>query len=238
LNINKEFIEYFFPEKSLIKYKNPRIPYANNVIFKNLIMYGFPGSGKTVLANSLVGIALDKYGKRNVNARISEEGDLTSLLNRCLEPKLINILFSDNTTLVKQDKQTLIDYFRMRNIFYDRFKRSNGYIFSILSLHRFHSIPIELRTCMDGLLIRDTSLNPYDKNILKNFIGNEELFKFMELCSDKRIKQRNLMNISIFIGRTFKGLLNIPPEDRYLFKSAPSLLEMLQEEALENLEVK
>jgi len=46
------------------------------------------------------------------------------------------------------------------------------------------------------------------------------------------------MNISNFIGRTFKGLLNIIPEDRYLFKSAPSLLEMLQEEALENLEVK
>jgi len=46
------------------------------------------------------------------------------------------------------------------------------------------------------------------------------------------------MSISNFIGRIFKSSLNIPPEDRYLFKSVPSLLEMLQEEALENLEVK
>lgn len=467
---------------------NPDIPYANNIIFKNLLIYGFPGSGKTTLANSLAGEAIDRYGKKRVNARISESGDMFSLLSRSLLPVPINILFCidsdaiihtlygdkilgeinesdiiltaqgwssvsninfynqkviqlifdkgsiictpdheilttigwkqarfinrshivlgydiskyeqrttsllrwnnrwrrkfisskaekyiekenlspgsdttfkykqrnvgynkvldrswnyfkqdaqskskikrllwldmecqgsrnsirkdttlfnnkektsgiidrissyrktitmvpsifgtsvgylyrtkeikckryrllrtlsagtkkvvdittmsgnfiangiivhncDNTTLVKQDKDVLMRYFRLRNIFSEEWNIRNGYILSILSLHRFHAIPIELRSCIDGLIIRDISLNPYDKVVLESFIDDNELYAFIKECSDTRISKDRLMNYSIFIGRTMKGIVEILPNKRYFFKPPYSLIEILK----------
>jgi hypothetical protein len=36
------------------------------------------------------------------------------------------------------------------------------------------------------------------------------------------------MDYSIFIGRTMKGIIDIPPSKRYFFKAPYSLLEMLK----------
>jgi len=225
-DVTPEFIRSFFPNESIIKAKS--LPYSNNVIFKNIVIYGYPGSGKTTLANSMVEMAVNKYGSRNVNARMDEDGGLGKLIDS-LDKKLVNILFSDNTTLVKQDKKVLSDYFKMRNIYKHMFDTNYGYILSIIALHRYHGIPIELRTCLDGIIFRDTSLNPYDRRIIEQFTGDNRLIKVLNGCIEGRIEDKKLMNISIFVGRMFSGLLIIPPSSQYLFKEPLTLLEMLEQ---------
>ena len=200
--------------------KNPEIPYANNIIYNNLIVFGFPGTGKTTLVNSLAGYAIDNYGKNNVTAMFSEKGDLDAIIES-FKPKLVNLLYTDNATLAKYSKETLHNYFMLRNITYDKFGVTNGFILSIIALHRYFAIPIEFRTVVDGILIRDISLNPYDKVIIRKLIDNDELYDILLWLTVERAVHRNLMNFSVFVGKTLKGIVSLPPRKNFYF-SKPS----------------
>ncbi len=180
-------------------------------------MFGFPGSGKTTTVNSLAGFAVDKYGKNNLTALFSEDGDLNSLINN-FKPSLANILYNDNATLAKYSDATLHKYFMLRNITYNKYGISNAYILSIIALHRYFSIPVEFRSVVDGIIIRDTSLNPYDNAILYKFIDNEELFNLLKYISSERRSKRELMNFSVFVGKTMKGLIYLRPRSTFFFE--------------------
>lgn len=209
ITINRPFFDFILPDKKVILHK-PRVSYdSNNIIFRNILIFGGQGSGKTTTANYIAYKAFKKYGSENVNARISEEGDLELLMEKGLENKLVNILVSDNLTLRPLNKNTLMEYFRIRHKFKSRFNESNGYILSIMGLHRIHSIPVELRTTLDGIIIKDSSINPYDRNILKKFIGETHL-KLLDSIAYERDKRPELREYSYFIGRGFSGLLSLP----------------------------
>jgi hypothetical protein len=226
--INKQFYEYIFPSRRDIL-RRPKVSYdLNNVIFKNIIIFGFQGSGKTVTANSIAAKAVKKYGQENVNARVSEDGDLGSLIRWSLRPTLLNLLFSDNTTLRKLDRQDLMDYFRVRHIFKDRFNLTNGYILSIIALHRFHSIPVELRTTIDGILVKNSSMNPYDKNILQRFIGPESL-ELLEKITCETERRPELKRFSIFVGRNIFGLVSLPIARKNYLEPAFDITEILKD---------
>jgi hypothetical protein len=207
----------FFPDKAKIEEKNPKIPYANNIIYHNLIIFGFPGSGKTTTVNSLAGYASDKYGSNNLTSLFSEDGDLEALINS-FTPNLANILYTDNATLAKYNKSTLHKYFMLRNIIHNKYGITNAYILSIIALHRYFSIPVEFRSVIDGLLIRDISINPYDNAILSKFIGNEELFELLKHISSQRSEQKSLLNLSVFVGKDIRGLVYLPARPTFYFK--------------------
>jgi hypothetical protein len=207
--INKEFLDTILIKKKFIERK-PDVTYeTNNVIFKNYTIYGFQGDGKTTTINSIASEAIKRYGAENVNAVVSETGNLEGLMKWGLKPKLINLLFADNATLRPFDKNTLGNYFRIRHIFKQRFNMSNGYILSIIALHRFHAIPIELRTTLDGILVKNTSLNPYDKAVLKKFMGEENLVFFEELAG-KRDEKPDLKSLFYFVSKGMNGLVSLP----------------------------
>lgn len=228
IDVTSKFLDYYLPDTESILFSDKGIPYANNVIFRSMILFGFPGSGKTTAANSIAGWAVEKYGEEQVNARISEDGSLTNL-HQGLRDSLVNILFSDNTTLAKQDSIAIQDHFKLRNIFANQFQKRNGYIFSIIALHRYHGIPVELRSCIDGILIRDISLNPYDRTILKDFIDDDEMFEVATNLTDERITDKDLLNINIYIGRTIKGIVILNPSDKFYFKESVDTNNKLKE---------
>ena len=227
--VNEDFFDYMFPSKNTILHK-PNINYdSNNIIFRNFLIFAYQGSGKSSTVNTIAGEAVRRYGQKNVNARISESGDMGALMRWGLRPVLVNILFADNATLRKQDKETLMNYFRIRHLFKERYGVSNGYILSIISVHRFFSVPIELRTNISGILFKDTSLNAYDKNVIKKFIGLDSLH-FLEEISKERDKKPELKNFSVFVGRNgFSGLVSLPLGDRNYLKPVFNMTEIMKE---------
>ena len=225
--VNDKFYKSFLPSKEEILYKNPNIPWANNIIYYNLIEYGVPGSGKTNTANSIAGLAVDKYGEENVNCCFSEDGDLELLIARGLKPKMVNILFVDNATLTKQKDEVWMKWFRLRQRLAELYKQSNGYILAITSLHRYFGVNINLRSIIDGIIIKDISMNPYDKNALKKIIGNADLTEFAAQLSKHRIENRKPGDYSVYVSRTEAGILNLPPREKFHFKVPPTMIELL-----------
>lgn len=225
--LNKEVYKFIFPTKRAINY-TPKVNYdSNNIIFKNLIIYGFQGSGKTSLVNSLVKIAIKKYGEHNVNAVMSEHGNLEMLMHFGLRPCLVNILFADNLTLRKLSRETLMDYFKIRHKFREKFGLNNGYILSILSLHRFHGIPVELRTTTHGLIVKDSTMNPYDRAILEKFIGKEFL-SFLDNISSEREKDPSLKEYAVFVNPSIKGLIKIPICKEMYIKEIGNYIDLIR----------
>jgi len=231
-NINNEFFRFILPDKSIIRRK-PKVKYkSNNIIFRNLLIFGGQGAGKTTTVNYIAYQARKKY-RSLVNARISEDGDLEALMEYGLRPTLVNILFSDNLTLRPLKKKTLMEYFRIRHLFKERFNLNNGYILSIMGVHRIHNIPVELRTNIDGIIIKDSSINPYDRSILKRFIGEASL-NILDLIARGRDERPELRDYSFFVGRGISGLLSFPLVKENFLRPIFSLSSLMQDLGLKN----
>jgi len=225
-NINEEFFRFILPDKRIIK-RTSRSKFSNNIIFRNILIFGGQGAGKTSIVNYIAYKAKKKYGSQ-LSAKISEDGDLKALMDYGLEPKLVNILFSDNLTLRPLKKNTLMEYFRIRHRFKKRFNLNNGYILSIMGVHRIHNIPVELRTNIDGIIIKDSSINPYDRSILKRFIGETSL-QILDLIALGRDERPELRDYSFFVGRGISGLLSFPLVKKNYLEPVLSLYSIFQE---------
>lgn len=242
-NVNDYFKEKFVLNKDKVLYKNPDIPYANNVIYKSLLIYGNPGSGKTTTINSIAGMFVDEYGIENINARFKEDGNLEPLIYRGLAPKMVNLLFADNATLREQSKEVLNNYFTLRQRFFDKFNKdpwnlSNGYILNTISIHRYHGINTNFRSTVEGIIVKDISLNPYDRRAIASFVGNKELMEMLDEIVDLRFDDRALMNYSLLITRNKVGLLYLEPRKEFYFSEPLTLADALLEHGRKLLALK
>jgi len=203
------FLSKLFPDMSLIKY-TPETEYeTNNVIYKNVILYGKQFSGKTETVRAIVEKAIEKYGMENVNACVVQSGELELLIELGLNKKPIQLLFCDNLTLVKPPKQVIQNFFKIRHYYRMLTGNNNGLIITFLAAHRFHGIHIALRTDFDFLIARNSPTNPWDYNIMKRFIG-EEGISIMEVLEEERFTKRDLFRFSVFYSRRKRGILELP----------------------------
>jgi len=208
-DVTDQFWKYILIPKEILKRK-PKVRYAtNNVQFRNIILFGFQGSGKTETARGIAYEVVRFYGKRNVNCAYSESGDIEAILKYGLENRLVNVLFLDNLTLRKISKESLRNYFRCRHLLEEKYGRRNGYILSLISLHRFWSIPTELRCNMNALLVKDSSLNPYDRQFLRKLYG-DEILEFLDKLEILRVYHPELMEYSMFYSKFARGVVRIP----------------------------
>jgi hypothetical protein len=212
--INKEFLDEILVSKKAIE-KASEMYIESPILFKSLVIFGAPGSGKTSVANYIAREACRYYGIENVNARYVKHGEIGFLIRFGLERKLVNILFIDNLTLVKVDQGALRSYFKIRHHqIFDHQKQ--GYVLSIIAIHRFHGCPVEVRTVMDGLIVLDSTMNPYDRTVLKQFVG-EDVLKYMDEISSKKQENLELKSIAYYKSKSLEGWLKIPfVSERYL----------------------
>ena len=133
----KEILDSVFPSAVQINRKSATGYDTNDIMQKQIFVYGKQGSGKTELMRGIAEYLAEKYGAENINVRIAK-GDLEILINKGLENKLVNFLICDDATLEKIPRQTLIDFFRIRHLLKERTKRNNGLVITAIISHRFH----------------------------------------------------------------------------------------------------
>jgi len=221
--VTTQFFDYLLPSKKVIRSND-------NVKFRNIIIYDTEEETEYWIGviNHFVSRANKQYRGVNVNARISEDGDLEALMEYCLKPTLVNILVWDKAFSRRVKGDTLREFFELKDRYKTSFNRKYGYILSFVILHRFFlSIPQALRTASDGLLVRSASL--YDREVISRLAGKKALHILERLS---RIKNENpeLKDLDIFVGRDFSGLVSLPlcRKKNYL-RPAFSLYKLMQD---------
>ena len=205
--INEDFLkDIFITKKAMRRSSNNKV--ESPILFKSLVIFGVPGSGKTSIANYIAREATKYYGINNVNARYVSNGEIGFLIRFGIEKKLVNILFIDNLTLVKVRPETLQSYFKIRH-HHVLEGLEKGYVLSIVAIHRFHSSPLEVRTIMDGLIVLDSTMNPYDRTVLNNFVGSEVVNYFDSLASRKQ-EDPELKSLAYYKSKSIEGWIKIP----------------------------
>jgi len=206
-NNNSSFYDYIFPPIKRIKYV-PNVEYeTNNILHTSGIVYGSIGSGKTELFRSITEKAVKKYSEERVSSCTSPQGSIRKLIFWGTRPKLVNLLYADDITLRRIDKKVLSAYFKLRHIFKETWKINQGYILSMLGVHRFHSSPTELRTNMSFLIVKNIPSNPFDYSIMKKYLGEEHM-KILSNLERLRMKDPKYKKYSIYWIKTGeKGIL-------------------------------
>ncbi len=207
---NGYFFSYMFP--NIESLPEPIDESDNPIIHKKMIVFGDQGSGKSILFRSLVAKAVDIYGEENVNAVVSHKGDsLLELLSWGYDEKPIQIQIADDFTLDNTPDWVLKQYFRSRHIWKAQYNVKRGCIISIFSVHRFFSMSKEIRSGANAVLVKSMSLNPYDKNVIKRYIGQEgiEDLRIIEELADNNPQLKSFTPYYVRTGR--RALLCLPP---------------------------
>jgi len=150
--------------------------------------------------------AIDYYGEDNVNPVISREGNITELLEYGMDDKLIQILICDDASLRDFTDSEIRKYFKARHLYKASTGNCNGYILTIFNVHRFHSLKTELRTNIDIAIWRTPPTSPYDRSIVKKFVGKEGIEDLMYVES-LRMDNPEWNAVSVFTTRLQRGLL-------------------------------
>ena len=212
LNLSNETESFFrwllIPSDKILSI--PQADYDFNAIrFRNLVIFGSMGSGKSELTRSMLEKVVEFYGEENVNGVYTDTGRIGWMLKYGLDERLVQFLLCDDLTLCPISKEELREWFKIRHHWKRLTGRNTGYVISVLTCHRLFGVPIELRTNADCIIVRNDTLNPYDHSILRRFIGKEGIEDLNEI-ELKREEDPSHMSYSIFNNRFSKGILNIP----------------------------
>ncbi|MEN3059035.1 MAG: ATP-binding protein, partial [Candidatus Methanosuratincola petrocarbonis] len=67
--LNEKLFNFFMPDKEY--FNDSKVEYEKGkIVFNSIAIYGLQGSGKTTLANAIVGKFIEKYGVNEVNAYV------------------------------------------------------------------------------------------------------------------------------------------------------------------------
>lgn len=177
-----EWVNRLFPDKSKVIRKPPR-PDANAVVWTNVFIYGAIGRGKSELANTLLEMAILKYGQDVDGWECLRLIDLLSCVEHSRKP--INMYVLDDATDMSRNKDQLHDFFRIRHIFTNSTRMNSGYLITVLGFHRFWNIPVELRASYDFMFLKSIPTNEYDQRFINKVFGSRMIEEFRRLTVNR-----------------------------------------------------
>lgn len=207
---NQSLWEYLLPKQEDIFLKTD--PGENAVLQFHTLVYGKQGSGKSQLAYGLYEKLLETYGEGMVEATLCV-GNLSTLLkngiNRTGLNRPIQLLVCEDATLRGFSKETLHEFFRVRHLMKERTGLSTGVVFTLVNVHRYHSIPPELRTDVDLHLFKNCPTGFYDRMVIKDYLGPEYL-RALEWLQKERKRDRSYLGYTAYNAEGHVGLMYLP----------------------------
>lgn len=181
-----EFLDMLFPPLETILRPVER-PDENAIIQKHVLLYAKQGQGKTETANFLVGEAIRRYGVQNVSHASTRGENFRFLISRGFWDTPVNVLILEDITDVKLTSDDMRDFFRIRHKMRELTGRQNGYVLMLITGHRFHDIPLPLRTDVDFVLFKESPTNDYDYHVVKRFVGEHGIRLLSDLESKREV---------------------------------------------------
>ncbi len=212
-NLTGYFLRFLYPTWERINWTPTHSYVVNNIVMKSLVIYGSQGSGKTETVRRLSEEAVKFYGRENVNVMMTDSNEPTFILDEALQTEHpIQIMICDDATLTDAPKEDLRAFFRVRNVWYEKTGRTNGYILVIFNTHRFHGILPEFRTNTDSIIWKSLPANPYDLGVVRKFI-KEEGVEDLTVIEEKKEENPYWNSVSVFSNKFRRGILILPIAD-------------------------
>jgi len=182
----------------------------NGIYHMNIVIYGKARRGKTELANSVVANISQVYGESQVHVDYEITDLETALEHGWLPDALVQVLVVDDLTLAEHSTETYQQYFRIGHLMEEKTGQRNGLVVTILIVHRFFSLPKELRADVDLLLVKSVSSSPSDVNLLRGFLGDDLLTELSSLARRRDV-------FAYYVSPTYRGISFFQPADTNYF---------------------
>ncbi len=148
--------------------RNPNAPWENAIQYRNLLIIGEQGSGKTTLARTLAYALTLRYGT-SVFSRL-EVGGIGALLEYGTRvPNAVRFLVGEDLTLRKIPSEQISAFFQVRNLIMQRTGLRQGLAVTGFNSHTLFGIERNLRTAFSMLIVKGVPANPYDRGLLKRY---------------------------------------------------------------------
>jgi len=207
----------------------------NAIHHLNIIIFGKPNTGKTMLAESISQALARRYSQRNVKAlRASRDlpglfENIDKLFGRFRKPPKAILLFADDMTKALRklsgtvevknsngqlEKMRRIDYWldKWYDIRGELFKRGmrQGLVVMVAGLHRFYGGDIDLRADADLLLVRSTGTpGTFDANKVEKMLGSVVYYAMRQHEVDA-LRDRKELAWTAFVAKTGSGVFRVP----------------------------
>ena len=207
----------------------------NAIHHLNIIIFGKPNTGKTMLAESISQALARRYSQRNVKAlRASRDlpglfENIDKLFGRFRKPPKAILLFADDMTKALRklsgtvevknsngqlEKMRRIDYWldKWYDIRGELFKRGmrQGLVVMVAGLHRFYGGDIDLRAGADLLLVRSTGTpGTFDANKVEKMLGSVVYYAMRQHEVDA-LRDRKELAWTAFVAKTGSGVFRVP----------------------------
>ena len=150
----------------------------NAIEYRNIMLLGSQGSGKTTTAQALAWVLGRKYGMSNVVFAIQVAG-----IDRLLDvptrtPGRCWLLCAEDITPAKIPRSRINQFFQVRHLIQQYTGLREGMCVTVFNSHTFHGLEKNLRDTFDALIIKSVPTNPYDRSILKRYFDARLLDQF------------------------------------------------------------
>ena len=231
----KWFVNFLFPPFEEI-ISRPKTSYdVKNIKFSRMLVYynatdSF--NARKNIVDKLTEWAIEKYGKKNVNARIALDGNLQSFIKWSLDKKPIQIGFADQFALFLKSKDgrsierdLTREYLSLSNLWSEKTGRKSGLIIIFLASHSLR-LPSEFMYDWTAILFRNSPTTRQDHYEMRDLIG-EEAITYLKEIEQLRKKNTDFVRKSLFWTKDKIGILETPPAKRNYWKEAFDFIEIM-----------
>jgi len=198
-------VDYIFPDLRLSPINN-RSYKTNDIVHRNIIVYGAQASGKTEFIRAYSEKLAEKYGaKQTLNIKSRFFPRLIKSVG--VWPRAVNHFNWEDSTLKKQKDEELAAFYNVRNLYWSKTGINKGIIITSSNVHDLFGIKKQLRSSVDATFFRSLPTDRYDVGVAKDMLGENNFDTFNNIIK-RRDAEPKLKSITYYNIRGETGFVD------------------------------